>query len=62
MKGLQVMHLTEATVKEAIEEYLVRHFRDPVTVSSINVTGGQYQAFSVEVKFEQPSAPAAGGE
>ncbi len=62
MIGMQVMHLNEATVKQAIEEYLCRHFRDAVAVSSIDVTGGEYRSFSVEVKFEQPSAPAAGGE
>jgi hypothetical protein len=57
MKGVQVMHLNEATVKEAIEEYLGRHFHDPVAVSSIDVTGGEYRQFSIEVTFEPASAP-----
>lgn len=60
MIGQQTIELNEATLTEAIQEYLNRHLVKPVTVTGIKVDSGQYNGLTIEAKIEEQ--PAAGAK
>lgn len=54
MKGMQTIELSQASVEEAIQEYLQRHFKMPIKVTGVSLAGNGYgSSYTMEASFEQ---------
>lgn len=57
MIGSHKMELTNASVAEALNDYMNKHLKTPVKVSKWTPTPNQYENHTLQIEFEEISEP-----